>query len=182
MHSKLGYALYCAYLGIPVIPLHENSKTPLLRRPFDKATLDPEAIDRIWCTYPDANIGLAMGAKSDLFAIDLGKDGKAGFMNLIRELDIPDLLSQGTVIAAPHGGLHIVLRSPTSLAINGMTNILPGVNLRSTNGYIVAAGSIINGKAYHFVQGTEPLDAQPELLTYLLNQQGNFKAGGFDEN
>ena len=58
MSNKLEAALRAARLGLRVIPIKANAKSPpLLSSAFRDATTDEDRIVRLWHRYPDANIG-----------------------------------------------------------------------------------------------------------------------------
>ena len=69
--SKMDAALwYARVLGISVFPVAENGKTPLVNWRTE-ATTDPFLIEMTWLTWPEANIGLAMGGPDGWLAVDL---------------------------------------------------------------------------------------------------------------
>lgn len=118
-----------------------------------------EACER-WAATPAANIGILT---TDLCAIDVdtkaGKAGLASLEALKAEGNWPDTYTQRT----PSGGLHFVFRA-AGLGIRNSTEALaPGIDVRGHNGYIVGAGSQIDGRAYT-VACDAPVADLPEWL------------------
>src|SRR5690606_31866218 len=56
------------------------AKHPRTAHGLKDATTDPEQLQRWWAQWPSANVGLATGAVSGLFVIDV--DGPAGDLSL----------------------------------------------------------------------------------------------------
>ena len=70
------YAAHYYAAGLPVIPLQPREKRPIVLGWSEYCTKMPEeALRESWIsTYPDANIGLALGPCSKLVAIDIDTD------------------------------------------------------------------------------------------------------------
>ncbi|HEU5377590.1 MAG TPA: bifunctional DNA primase/polymerase, partial [Ktedonobacteraceae bacterium] len=64
-------AIAYAQAGIPVFPLVPGGKQPLVPQGFYQATTDLERIARWWQAHPQANIGVACGAPSDWWVLDI---------------------------------------------------------------------------------------------------------------
>ncbi len=84
--SKLQRALNCARRGWPVFPLYwvadgdctcsevkclKPGKHPLTKRGFKSATVDANTIRSWWQEYPEANVGIATGAPSEVVVLDV---------------------------------------------------------------------------------------------------------------
>lgn len=113
-----------------------------------------------WIETPAANIGILT---TGLCAIDVdAKDGKPGLASLDAlkvEGDWPATYTQRT----PSGGLHFVFRADGLDIRNSTERLAPGIDVRGHNGYIVGAGSSINGKPYT-VEVDAPIAPLPEWL------------------
>jgi len=168
--SKLGQAaLFYASKGWNVIPLTENSKfPPKIKEWQHEATIDVDIITQWWSKWPNANIGIATGEKSGIFVLDVdgplhgtneskGIDGHNSLEDLLNDHGgaIPDTVEAIT----PSGGRHIVFKYPTGLVIPNSSNSLgDGLDVKSTNGYIVAAPSVVPAGEYIWDCGLHPED------------------------
>lgn len=137
-------ALTYAEQSIAVFPIEPRGKRPLTRHGFKDATTNPDTITGWWNTTPAANIGIPTGTLFDVVDID-GIEGMASVYNgddpVIASLNII-----GIAITSRPGGRHIYV-PPTELG--NKTAILPGVDYRSTGGYVVAPPSVgANGSRY----------------------------------
>lgn len=148
MAGKLEAALAWAARGFRVFPLQVNSKFPSDLAWTLHATTDPEVI-RGWWTDPvmkfelDNNIGFLT---TDWIVPDIDvKDGKTGlktFFDLGLEFDT-------LTMATPSGGYHLVYQGIKRLVGSGhLVSVDDGLDIKSHNGYVVAPGSTIDGKAY----------------------------------
>jgi hypothetical protein len=164
--SLLQAALAYAAQGWAVFPLQSRGKLPLFSkkkggRGFEDATTDPEQIRRWWTLHPAANIGIATGAPSRFWALDIdidpekGIDGFAAWAVIEAEYGKPpNTIEQNT----PRGGRHVLFRWSTAVDIrNSAGRIGRGIDTRGDGGYIVAPPSIHpNGKAYRWKDGLGP--------------------------
>ena len=165
-------ALLYAEKGFSVFPLMPGEKRPATAHGFKDATRDPDRIRQYWSENPTYNIGIATGDVSGgLLVIDLDRNHEQGVDGITsahrwqqRGGDLPDTVSATTC----SGGLHLLYRAEGQKSGAG---ILPGVDVRANGGYIVAAPSIVNGKAYEWNgKGFNPdriAQASPQLLQLL---------------
>lgn len=164
----LSAALKYAQAGWRVFPLF--GKKPLTEHGFKDATTDPKTIEEWWAKWPWANVGIATG---DLFFV-LDVDVKPGGFDSLKALQqehgaLPATLRQTT----GGGGVHYFFRMPIGREIKNSTGKLrPGLDIRASGGYIVAAPSVhpANGWKYKF-EGTQPATEQPiaEAPDWLLD-------------
>jgi bifunctional DNA primase/polymerase-like protein len=76
-------ALQLADRGLAVFPCQPRGKEPACDTGLHAATTDRERIDRWWQKIPDLNIGVATGAISRVFVLDVdGEDGEASLRKL----------------------------------------------------------------------------------------------------
>jgi hypothetical protein len=81
LHAALDYAA----AGRAVFPLMVGSKEPAIARGFKASTTNPETVRRYW-RVPDRNIGIATGAISGVWVLDIdGDDGTASLAALEAE-------------------------------------------------------------------------------------------------
>lgn len=121
-----------------------------------------EQVINWWTTNPDFNIGIVTGRVSNLTVIDF--DVKSGGLETLQTLKMPPTY----IVKTGGGGYHYYYRY--SLNSGNKTGILPGVDIRSEGGFVVAAGSThYTGNKYEVVVDEEfalfPLETLPlELL------------------
>lgn len=171
----LAAALAYAARRTPVFPLWPRDKTPLIGKRFGgrgvlDATCDAAQIRRWWDIRPDANIGIATGAPSGFFAVDVDP-GKGGDETLA-ELEQKHGPLPASPVSHTGGGRHILFRQVEGLR-NSAGALGPGLDVRADGGYICAPPSIHpNGRAYawdldyHF--DDLPVAAAPAWLLELL--------------
>lgn len=158
MQSKLESALHLAALGFRIFPLIPNSKKPAIARWRQRSTSDAQQIRAWWAAAPERNIGIDTAG---CIAIDVDNKGaKRGSesLHLLEMLwgDLPPTYRQRT----PTGGLHVVYRGD---ARNSASRIAAGIDVRGTGGYIVGAGSTIDGAAYKAVDPS-PIVPAPKWI------------------
>ena len=143
--------------GIPIFPVAENGKIPLTTSGFKDATTDLHQIKRWARQFPAANIGIPTGSASGFVVIDLDRkgdvDGVKAFESLCHRLDIeiPDTYK----IKTPSGGRHLFFGTKHAGLIRNSAGILgPGIDVRGEGGYVVAKGSVIDGKRYRCIGGS----------------------------
>ena len=152
--SPLGErALALVNLGYRVLPLVPNKKTPLTKHGCKDATEDLEQVAKWWRENPSANIGIATG--SGLVVIDVDRlpnsDGvKKALPNPWLEpfSERLESLAADSVVESPTGGFHLYFKSDRGAFKNSAGDIAEGVDVRADGGYIVAPGSVIDGKYY----------------------------------
>jgi hypothetical protein len=163
MNDMLDAALSYATQGWAVLALSPNSKIPIkdsLLQPNGSlsATTDPEIITKLFTTYPKANIGIACGENFTVVDLD-GPEAKEALTQA--GLDIPECRTHKT----PRG-FHLLL-SHQGDDLPQTAGLLPKVDIRngSSNGYIVAPPSMIDGNPYKLIRDL-PLGQWPELVEY----------------
>ncbi|MGW3103095.1 bifunctional DNA primase/polymerase [Streptomyces sp. NPDC001100] len=172
--SLLTAALNTAARGWHVFPLRPGSKQPALhgaarcRTTGDcadghlkweqRASTDPHRIAQCWETHP-ANIAIATGP-SGLLVVDLdvpkeqnGKgssdtsDGVSSFLALCARAG--QTWPTTYTVRTPSGGMHLYFQAPPGIRLTNTAGTLaPMVDTRAWGGYVVAAGSTLNGAEY----------------------------------
>lgn len=174
--SRLGRAAlaYANLLGWAVFPLAPRQKLPLIPRAQGgrgclDATRDPDRIAAWWLDCPRANVGLATGAPSGLFVVDIDprNEGDAAWAELVAGRELPETPQSIT----GSGGAHILFAGET-----GCGKLVLGVDLKGTGGYIVAPPSIHpNGELYIWEALARPdevpLAPAPQWLLGELGEQ-----------
>ncbi|AMJ63237.1 hypothetical protein AXW83_25660 [Bosea sp. PAMC 26642] len=162
-------AVALAKQGRRVFPLLPNGKTPAVEGGLTRATSDPERVHRFWSEAfsgdpLDYNIGIATG--EGLLVVDVdNKNGKNGSLSLealeLRNDDLPLSLT----VRTPTGGEHIYLTTPEGVYVrNSASTLGEGLDIRGDGGYVVAPGSVIDGKAYAVAIDAEDASAPDWLL------------------
>jgi len=166
MASMLELALRYARQGIRVAPMRPENKRPFTEHGIKDATTDEDLIRFWWRKWPYAWPGLAMGGEAGVFTLDVDvKNGVDGWATLTA---LGVIIEQSTPrIRTPSGGTHLIFKQPPFPISNSAGKLGPGLDIRTTGGYIIAAGSeTAEGVRYEFMVGSY-LDA-PEAPAKLL--------------
>lgn len=181
-------ALFYAALGWPIFPVWpmrdgacgcgkpdcaNPGKHPLgglAPHGLKDATTDTDRINRWWNQYPDANIGLATGAASGVFAVDI--DPRHNGADTWQDLEaafgpIPDTVEQET----GGGGRHILFKHVAGLG-NSSGALGPGIDTRGEGGYILLPpSSHISGRRYEWEASSHPGEVPlADMPTWLLER------------
>ncbi len=167
--TKLDHALHLSSLGFHVFPIKENTKdSPYVSFPT-QSTRDEKIIKAWWATFPNANIGISTSKFNEseaLLVIDIdNKEDKMGEDEIFRlenveGYDFPITCEQDT----PTGGRHLIYKLPTAIK-QSTSKIGRGIDTRSKGGYIVGAGSVINGREYK-IRVREVVTAPEKLVEF----------------
>jgi hypothetical protein len=132
-------ALALAKKGVCVFPCTPRGKTPAVAGGCNAATTDEETIARWWQLLPDANIAIATGTPSNIFALDVdGVDAEAE----LRRLEAQHGALPPTVEVITARGRHVYFRMPDAPIRNSAGKLGPGLDIRATGGYVLAPPSI----------------------------------------
>ena len=146
--DHLDAALRIAELGWPCFPLAPRSKQPLISAEkgghgLHDATTDPAVIKAWWQARLTANIGLRTGVAFDV--IDLDTEAAVDELESVRAGR--ERIS-GPVVATGNGYHYFVL--PTGFG--NRAGVLPGVDFRGRDGYVVGAPSVHpSGARYRWI-------------------------------
>jgi len=137
------------------------------------ASKDVNVIRHWWHEWPNANVGIATGATSGFFVLDV--DGEEGEKSL-RELEkqhgaLPETVESIT----GGGGRHLFFRWP-GRAIKNKVALAPGLDIRADGGYIVAPPSYhVSGRQYVWKYLDEvPLAEAPMWLIDILSDNTTY--------
>ncbi len=155
--------------GCPHIGKHPQYDFMTLRFGVTDASRDPERI-RFWFEkWPDANLAIATGKRSNLLVLDVdGLSGAFALDEIENEFTpLPETLIQRT---GKPNGKHYLFSYPEGVAIsNSVKGIGSGLDIRSDGGYIVADPSMhASGKRYEIENFAAPLAAPPAWFVGLL--------------
>ncbi|NUQ47467.1 MAG: bifunctional DNA primase/polymerase [Phycisphaerae bacterium] len=156
--SMLHAALQYADLGYAIFPCAAGRKTPLTPRGHQDATTDTETITAWWTRNKDANIAIRTDG---LLVVDVDGDDSAWLGDQDeRWTDMAMAPSART----PRGGRHFLFRQPTGRSWRcTQGRLAERVDTRANGGYIVAPPSIVDGRAYRWLESYE-LDVPPDRL------------------
>lgn len=172
MNEYLRAALYYAGRGWQVFPITPGKKEPPLCLWKADATTDQAIIKSWWHKTPDANVGIATGARSGIVVLDVDPrhGGDESLLALTSENGkLPDTVESMT----GSGGRHIIFAHPGVEIGNTSNNPAQGLDIRGDGGYIVAPPSLHpNGKKYEWEPSSKPsqteLASMPSWLLSLL--------------
>ncbi len=184
-------AAACEYvgLGLPIFPLHapndagecscgnrscsSNGKHPRTRQGFKDATLDLGTVKTWWNWWPLANIGIR--PLEGMLVID--EDPRNGGEDSLRDLESQAGTLPTTITASTGGGgLHLYLtfakRQTAGILEIAKSSILPGIDIKTANGYLVAPPSLHkSGKHYSWIRDprSTPIESISErTLNFLI--------------
>jgi hypothetical protein len=175
--THLDAALAYAARSWPVFPLKPSDKVPLIAkaaggRGVHDATTDRDQIEAWWTRWPQANIGLAAGVAFWVLDADYGgffatePDGADTITYLQREFGpLPRTVKQYT------GGLGWQWFFRPDPRIRNGVKVLPGLDTRSTGGYVCAPPSLHpSGYTYRWIVPPEAAEiaTAPEWLIRIL--------------
>jgi len=126
-----------------------------------------------WKRWPEANIGLVMGAASGVFALDIDPrhGGDVALTELIEQHG--DEWLETSQARTGGGGHHILFAYPQGLNIrNSVERLGEGIDVRGEGGYIVAPPSLhASGRRYEWLNELEPAQATEWLLERLTDEK-----------
>ena len=141
--------------GLTVIPVTPSKKHPPLIswKHVQESRPSREQVEKWWTDNPNANIAIVTGKISNLSVIDFdGREGMESFRDHLQG-DLP-----ATRVHRTPNGSHMLFQYAPALKTTA--GILPGVDIRSEGGYIIAPPSIVDGKPYTVLR---PRAIQPLL-------------------
>jgi len=149
--------------GLYLFPVVAQRKTPAIKKYTEKATDELKRLE-LWFKKQNKNIGIATskyGTNEALLAIDIdtkpGKKGWESFQKLKEKHSFPKTLTQKTTT----GGFHLIYKISKPIA-QGTDVLGPGIDTRSSGGYLVGASSEIDGKFYTMLDA--PIAQAPAWL------------------
>jgi Bifunctional DNA primase/polymerase, N-terminal len=164
--------------GFHVFPLLPGSKRPAVDRWDERACADPERVARYWPSSAH-NVGIACGP-SGLVVVDLDAHGELpeDWRAIPGVADGADVFAQllewagettwpaTTWVRTPNGH-HLYFRQPPGQQVRNSAGLVgPGVDVRGAGGFVVGAGSVIGGRRYELIDGSEP----PPLPAWLARR------------
>jgi len=161
IHGIVGGRCTCGKLpcGKPDSPLGNNAgKHPATDNGCTDATKDIEQLKKLWAGRKNLNVGIATGAASNIFVVDI--DGAEG------ELDVTKLGELPTTLTVKTGrGRHLFFKYP-GYKISTRTKVIGNkVDIRGDGGYVAGPGSNhASGAVYEWVNPLDDIVEAPEWL------------------
>jgi hypothetical protein len=192
------HALWYARHGWPVVPVYglvewadglpcrcrsraecpTPGKHPTLKGWPSKASTDLDVIARLWWIDPNVNIGIATGARSGIFVLDIDPE-HGGDDSLDALIDEHGGLPDTVEVETGGGGRHIYFAyTDVGVIRNSVSELGPGLDIRSDHGYVVAPPSMhASGQRYEWELSSHPeempLAPPPTWLVNALRQTAN---------
>lgn len=160
--SRLEAALALAARGFKVFPIKAGEKAPPLIAAWQHNAVSKEQYVRAWWeAHPNANIGIHCEGML-VIDVDVKKGGDASLGMLEDALGLDPLT---LTTRTPTGGRHLFFALPPDHpgVANGVDTLGPGLDVRSTRGYVVAPGSEVAAGRYRF-EGEAAILPAPEWL------------------
>jgi putative DNA primase/helicase len=140
----------------------------MTRHGVNDATKDEASIRATWTSRPDANVGVATGAVSSIFVLDVDPQhgGEESFAKLVAE---HGALPATRTVKTGGGGRHYYFKHPGGKVRNSVKKLGAGLDVRGDGGYVVAPPS--NHKSdgtYEWLDERDPADAPAWLLALVV--------------
>ena len=147
------FAALLARSGLPVFPCEANSKLPAIKNFPQRATTDQKQVAAWWNGKP-RNIAISTGHLIEggiLTVVDVDvKNDKKGDVTLF-QLETEGFEFPPTFeVRTPSNGRHLYYRASIALR-QGTDTLGSGIDTRCLGGYVLAPGSVIDGKEYEVV-------------------------------
>lgn len=163
--STLEWALLYAQLGWPVLPWRavDGQKVPFIKDWPRRATTNKKRICAWWQRWPDANVGILLGSRSGLAALDVdGPQGRERLANLTAEHGA--LLR--TQVSRSRRGLRYLFGTPPDVVVRKKILGLQ-IELLGEGQWLAMPPSVHpSGKRYKWARGTSAHPA--ELPRWLI--------------
>jgi hypothetical protein len=174
--SSIDAPLALARHGVPVFPVSPNGhKKPLNAHGVYSATTDLNVVQHDFSQHPNALIGVPMGRRTGVFAIDVdaspphAHDG----IGVWHALETQHGVTPTRIHRTPSGGLHLLFRYPPNRSIGCPFKGLPkGIECKGEGGAIIFPPSARGGKRYEVVRDIAPAEAPDWLLEMVAPMRG----------
>jgi putative DNA primase/helicase len=164
-------------------PCHQSvcdsaGKHPRTKNGVHDASTDEAKIRRWWETWEDANIGVATGKESGIFALDV--DPRKGGAESLASLEAKHgKLPETRTVDTGGGGVHYFFKYPDFPVKNSAGTLGPGLDIKGEGGSIVVAPSLhTSGRRYRWRNDAPIADASGWLLRLLQEAQKTRANGG----
>lgn len=165
-YAKQGLAVFPCVGKMPAIPVSEGGKG------LYDATTSAERITEWWTAHPEWNIGIPCGKASNLIVLDVDPD-KGGNESLEKMwMTLGPFQPVVPVVITGTGGRHYYFLYEEG--IRNKVGFLPGLDIRSQGGYVIAPPSIhpVTLKPYTFQDvPNSSMIKMPDYLSEMLRDK-----------
>ena len=166
--------------GYSIMPLRRQDKLPLLSawKQYQTVAATEEQIEKWWQQYPEANVGIITGKVSGIIVIDIDVY-KKGAVSI-------DKFPETYTVKTGRGGYHLyyIYQAGFTISANAYPH-LPGVDIRSDGGYVVAPPSKTTG-VYEVIKDVPLVPFPSELFSTkvkrTLSQTVGVKSGSRNDS
>jgi hypothetical protein len=169
-------ARWCANLGWRVLPISPTTKKPVLKNWPALATIDHGVIDQWWNPggdFPGCKVGIATGAESGIWVLDVDSRQANGFATLIERYGITERPAT-FIVRTPSGGEHWYFAHPWDGRVIGTKayklgspyGLGPGLDTRGYHGQVLAPHQL----GYEVIRNVMPVPA-PRWLEDLAERR-----------
>lgn len=159
--DELAPVFALATVGIGIIPLRESSKEPLQDTWPARATTDVDAISAMRERWPQCNFGAVLGEQYLTVDFDTPEaEAKLTAASVV----LPRTRTHRTA-----RGTHRFFRVPEDVMVRARGGIVPGVDIKHGNAYVVVPPSIHPSGASYVVEDDAPIADAPASLIALCN-------------
>jgi hypothetical protein len=154
-----------------VFPIGRDCRTPLCAHGCHDASAERFEIDRLFMGRSDANVALACGPASGVFALDVDVKGADGRGTLAELEDAHGWLPETWTSRTPSGGQHLLFAYPGGRALRNRVGFRPGLDCRAEGGSIALPPSRRADGCYRWTTppGACPLAVAPAWLLDLID-------------
>lgn len=161
--------------GVRGLPVESRGKKATMADWPTNAVFDVAEWER-WLAA-GKNIGLTPPANILVIDEDVKDEGPANMASWEAEHgSLPETLT----VKTPSGGQHRVFRLPKGVTVKNSVGVLPGVDIRTSGGYVVAPPSETDKGKYKFTSLAPIADAPPALIELLTSGRARDKPVGAD--
>lgn len=149
--------------------INRESEHAYLRRVGSR---NADEIKRWWEIWPDSNVAIVCGEKSNLVAIDVDPRNN-GFESLKKLESIHGPVSSPATSRTGGGGAHILFAHPKTGLVRNRIGLLPGIDVKADGGRIVAPPSNhASGNRYQWQTDYNlPIPRLPAWLHRLIQEE-----------
>jgi Bifunctional DNA primase/polymerase, N-terminal/Primase C terminal 2 (PriCT-2)/AAA domain len=183
-YAKMGWAVFPAPTSGEKKSLKSARRTKN-GQPWGKTT-DPDEIRSDYAKWKNANVGIATGAASKIWVLDLDvKEGVDGIRSLAALEQQYGGLPATLKAASPSGSVHYYWLWPADRSVHNSTSVIaPGIDVRGEGGMVLAPPSVRPGKGkYAWTSITPPVEAPDWLLDLAIraNDSSQVRVSGEPE-
>lgn len=175
MNPMLSQALNYAQEHFKIFPLKVNSKSEQILKSWkNEATDDLHQVQTWWSDYPDANIGVKTGNGFIIIIIanNNERNGKEIMKTYINKFP------KTRIVRTPNSDWHLYYNVDRDIPCQ--VNLYEGIDIQGEDGYVVGAGSQIDGKRY-YVSLDCPIAKANDSVYEFINKKDKYPMKQFQD-